>query len=405
MVELFRCGERVFLPGSSGAPNGLVAAAFAAPGLDITTSFISGVNAIPDDNWAEGVRCAGFFMQPGMGQAQRAGRFRHLPLSYSATLKYFDEQPPFDTCLVQLSPPDEAGICSLGPAAEFTPVVMRRARRVVAVINPAVPRLAHAPVWRIKDCATVLDADTGLTSYDPGSPDPAALAIAGHVASLVPDGAVLQLGLGKVPAAIYGRLGNHRGLKFHPGLLTDGIMDLAARGTLDAGFAHKTTVILGTERLYSWAAERTDIHVLGCENIHTPQILAAIDGLVAINSALEVDLFGQCNLEFASGRAISGAGGAPDFAHAARRSKGGVSIVALPATFGDGKGSRIKPVLGPDAITSLSRTDVDVVITEIGIADLRGKSVHERAETLIQVAAPAFRAALLEAWDAVQKRL
>jgi acyl-CoA hydrolase len=401
---MFRRGERVFLPGSSGAPASLAAAAFAAPGVDITTSFIPGVNAIPELK-PDASRCTGLFMQPGLGEAQRAGMFRHLPLSYAAALKYFEEQPAFDTCLVQLSPPDDAGICSLGPAAEFTPAVLRRAKRVVAVMNPSVPRLAHAAVWRLADCEEILEEDTGLVTYDPGRPDDAAQAIAAHVASLIPDGATLQLGLGKVPAAIYSQLGGHRHLKLHTGLLTDGVMDLAARGALAANFAHKTTVILGTPALYAWAAGRPDIHVMGCEHIHAPLALAGIEGLIAVNSALEVDLFGQCNLEFANGRAISGAGGAPDFAHAARRSAGGISIVALPATFGDGRGSRIKPVLGQDAIVSLPRTEVDVVITEAGMADLRGKSVHERAEALIQVAAPAFQATLIEAWAAIPKRL
>jgi acyl-CoA hydrolase len=405
MSELFQRGERVFLPGSSGAPQRLAAEAFAALGLDITTSFIPGVNMIPQHGMAPGVRCTGFFMQPGMAQAQRAGSFRHLPLSYAAILKYFDEQPPFDTCLVQLSTPDAAGVCSLGPAAEFTPAVLRRAGRVIAAINPSVPRLAHAPVWRLADCALVLDGEAGLVTYGPGAPDAAAQLIAAHTASLVPDGAVLQLGLGKVPAAVYGQLGSHRGLKFHTGLLTDGIMTLAQQGALDGNFAHKTTVILGTETLYAWAAGRTDIQVMGCEHIHAPRVLAAIDCLIAINSALEVDLFGQCNLEFTNGKAVSGAGGAPDFAHAARRSKGGISIVALPAAFGEGKGSRIKPVLGQDAIVSLPRTEVDVVLTEVGIADLRRKSVHERAEALIEIAAPAFRPALIEAWAGIQRRL
>jgi acyl-CoA hydrolase len=344
-------------------------------------------------------------MDPGTADAQRAGWFRHLPLSYAAALKYFEEQPPFEACLVQISPPDAQGLCTLGPAAEFTPGIMRRARRVVAAINPAVPRLAHAPVWRLADCDTVLEDDAPLTSYDLGAPDAAANIIADHVATLVPDGAVLQLGLGKAPAAIYSRLRGHRGLKFHTGLLTDGMIDLAEAGALDAAFAHKTTVILGTSALYAWAAERPDIHVIGCEHIHAPLALAGIAGFFAVNSALEVDLFGQCNLEFANGRAISGAGGAPDFAHAARRSKGGMSIVALPSTFGEGKGSRLKPVLGPEAIVSLPRTEVDAVVTEMGIADLRGKSVHERAEALIGVAAPAFRPALIEAWAAIKTRL
>jgi hypothetical protein len=140
--DIFRRGQSVFLPGSSGAPGRLAEAAFAAPGFEITTSFIPGVNAIPA--LAEGARCTGFFMQPGMGPGQRARQFRHLPLSYATTLKYFDEIPPFETCLVQMTPPDRAGLCSLGPAAEFIPAVMRRARRVVTLVPRLFSSLALA---------------------------------------------------------------------------------------------------------------------------------------------------------------------------------------------------------------------------------------------------------------------
>jgi len=402
---MFKNGERVFLPGASGEPGGLAGQVLATAGIEVTTSFVPGVNMFPA-GWLEtGARCTGFFMQPALTQAQRAGRYRHLPLSYAAAVAYFEAQPPFDACLVQLSPPDAAGRCSLGPAAEFTPAILRRARRVIAVINPNVPRLPHAPTWRLTDCAEVMETDTNLTAYDPGAPDAASESIAAHVASLVRDGATLQFGLGRVPTALYAKLGGHRGLKFHSGMLSDGIMALAAQGALAAGHIHKTTVILGTAALYDWAAGRADIAVTGCENIHLPRVLAGIEGLVAINSALEVDLFGQCNLELANGRAVSSAGGAPDFAHAARRSPGGLSIIALPASFGGGKASRIVPSLGPDTLTSLPRTDVDIVVTEDGIADLRHKSVYERAESLIEVAAPGFRADLRAAWAAIEKRL
>jgi len=402
---MFRENERIFLPGSSGEPTALVPRVFSVAGAQITTSFVPGVNKIPTAALAPGVRATGFFMQAGLADAQRAGTFRHLPLSYAAIVKWLDAEPSFDTVIIQVTPPNDAGICSLGPAAEFTPIVLRRAHRVVAVINPNMPFMPNAPVWRRADIDAVIEAETPLAVYDSGRADAVSDRIAAHVAALIDDGAVLQLGLGKVPAAICAQLVDRRRLKLHTGMVSDGIIALDAGGALAADWPHKTTVLLGSERLYNWARDRSDIHVAACDEIHAPRILSSIEGLVAINSALEVDLFGQCNLERAAGNAVSGAGGAPDFAHAASLSKNGFSIVALPATFGSAKGSRIKPVLGSDNLVTLPRTDIDIVVTEEGIADLRGRSVHERAERLINIAAAPFRAELTDAWREIRRRL
>ena len=164
-------------------------------------------------------------------------------------------------------------------------------------------------------------------------------------------------------------------------------------------------MLLGSADLYEWSKRQELIHVLGCDRIHDAIRLASIPRLVAVNSALSVDLFGQCNLETAGGRALSGAGGAPDFARAARLSPGGLSIVALPATVARGKGSRIIASEGAGSLVTLPRTDVDVVVTEEGAADLRGLSVPQRAEALIGIAPPHARAELTDQWRETLGRL
>jgi acyl-CoA hydrolase len=161
--------------------------------------------------------------------------------------------------------------------------------------------------------------------------------------------------------------------------------------------------LVGSAPFYDWAKEQDFIHVRGCDYTHDFKVLSSIDGLVAINSALEVDLFGQCNLEFAKGRAISAPGGAPDFAHAAKRSLGGLSIVALPALAG--AVSRVRSRLGRDSGTTIARTDVDIIVTDQGAADLRTLSVFERAERLIDLAAPEMRAGLREDWREIAAQL
>jgi acyl-CoA hydrolase len=185
-------------------------------------------------------------------------------------------------------------------------------------------------------------------------------------------------------------------------------MNLFEAGALDPDFMHTCCVAAGSQALYRWADKFDRLRVAGCETTHDARTLAALDGFIAVNSALEVDLFGQCNLEHADGRAVSGAGGAPDFARAARLSPGGCSIVALNASLTSRKRgvvSRIVPQLPGPGVASLSRVDVDCVITEFGTADLRGASVHERGDAIIAVAAPECREDLQRAWAAIKAQI
>jgi acyl-CoA hydrolase len=402
---MFNSQERVFLPGASGTPNALADAVFATPDIHVTTSFAPGVNRLTSEMIGPGSIVTGLFMQPGLAAAQREGRFRHLPQSYAAMIKHLRAAPPFDCCIVQVSPPDADGKCSLGPAAEFTPEVLRRAGRIIAVVNPHVPRLAHAPAIALKHCAQIIEADTPITSYDIGAFDATSATIAALVASRIADGATIQTGLGKVPQALMAALRERRNIRIHSGMISDGIMALADAGALDPDWQHSTTALLGSPVLYDWLRDRTDIHVKGVEVTHDPARLAALPNFVALNSAVEVDLFGQCNLESVAGRAVSGVGGAADFAHAARLSPGGLSIIAMPAGFGSGDGSRIRPWLPAGSIVSLPRTAADLIVTEEGIADLRGLSVHERAAAIIAIASPAARPGLESAWREIAAKL
>jgi 4-hydroxybutyrate CoA-transferase len=192
-------------------------------------------------------------------------------------------------------------------------------------------------------------------------------------------------------------------MRFHSGMLSDGLLALHESGALDLDFPHTTCVLVGSPALYERLADFSPLRITGCDVTHDAAVISALDRFIAVNSAIEVDLFGQCNLEHIGGAAVSGIGGAPDFARAARASAGGMSIVALNARHKSD--SRVVSVLTPPGIASLPRCDVDYVITEFGIARLAGKSVHERANALIEVAAPEFRAALSSQWEAIAARL
>jgi acyl-CoA hydrolase len=285
---------------------------------------------------------------------------------------------------------------------EMVPAALRKSCHVFGVLNPNVPRVPGAESIAFADLDLVAESDAPLRTYDTGTPTREGAAIARSIASFVRDGDALQIGIGKAPDALFQLLRSHRSLRFFSGMLSDGLMDLARCGAIAPGHLPRCCAFVGSPALYEWLRENDTVEVRGCEGTHTLRALAGIDGLIAVNSALSVDLFGQCNLETAGGRVVSSVGGAPDFARAARHSAGGLSIIALPSTFGRPGQSRIVPRL-EDGLVSLARHDVDVIVTEHGAADLRNASVEERAEAMIGIADPDHRDALLSAWRAGKK--
>lgn len=408
LMELISPDRLVFVPGASGAPSAFMDALLREPhrseGLRMLTTYVPGINRLEIDAMAPSARVTGLFMQEGLGAAQRDGRFGLLALSYSGFARHLHERVDIDLAVVQLSMPDAQGRCSLGPAVEFTPIALRKSRRVIGMLNHQTPRIPGAPSLHLDDLDHICEVDVALPRYMPTT-DALSQTLGAHIAPFIEDGCALQLGLGKVPTALTAMLTDRKRLRLHSGMLSDGLVDLAEAGALDPDFIHTSCVLVGSERLYRAAPDIGRLRLASCDVTHHPATLAGIGQFVAVNSALEVDLFGQCNLEHASGRSVSGAGGAPDFARAAHLSPRGCSIVALNATFGGGTGSRIVPALTDRAITTLARTDVDLVITEFGVARLSGATVHERAQALIAVAAPEFRGELEREWRAICARL
>lgn len=372
-------------------------------GLRILSTAVPGINASLADE-LQSWEVTGLFMQPSLAEPQRDGRFRHLPLSFNGFVDHVRERVTVDTCVVHVAPPDAAGRCSLGAAVEFTPLVQAKSARTLALINPNMPAIPGALSLPLTAFDMVCEVDTPLPPYDVGAPSATATTIARHVASLVEDGSVLQAGLGKVPEALYGLLHDRRGLRLQSGMLSDGALRLSRSGALDRDFRHASCVWVGSAGLYGELSGLEGLAVLSCDITHDICRLASLDRFIAVNSALSVDLFGQANLEHADGHAVSGVGGAPDFASAARLSRGGISIVALPAAYGSPTRSRIVPRM-EDGMVSLPRYAIDVVVTEHGSADLRGRTVFERAEALMAIAAPEFRSGLEAAWNGIKQRL
>jgi len=387
-------GERLFLPGSSAEPRPLVEALAAAapdlPAIEITHNFLPGMNPVLLAAADNALREVAFF--PRSGNTAPAA-IQLLPMTYYGACRHVAAQA-FDWVVVHVAPPDDRGMCSLGVSAEFTPAALQGARHVVGVVNTAMPAIAGAPSVPLDQFDLTLEVDWPLVGYDPGPADETSNRIARNLTALIDDGAALQVGIGRVPAALLKRMTGARDLRLQGGRLNGGFRVLSEAGALSTTEMHLGCTALGDRDFYTWLAQHDDFALRGVEYTHDPGRLAGRANFIAINSALEVDLLGQANLETAGGRTVSGIGGAPDFARGARCSAGGKSVVALPATARGGEVSRIVAAFPANQPVSLGRQDIDYVVTEYGIATLVEKTPAQRAEALIEVAAPQFREAL-----------
>ena len=370
----------------------------AAPAaLDFSGIFVPGLNR---RTWAGGTsRVTTFFQTPDL--ARQAERVRFLPLCYEDILAFYRREKP-SAALFMCSPPDADGNCSFGTEVAHIAALWREIPVRIAHLNPAMPRTPGDLGIPLAEITAGYESDQPLSSLATGEPDAASLAIARHVAALVPDGATLQTGLGKIPDAVLRALTGHRDLRFHTGLIGDGALALVHSGAMASGPSALAGVAIGSEALYR-GLDHAHFQFRPVTVTHDPATLAAIELLVTINSAMEVDLFGQVYAEASSRGFQSGPGGASDYARGARASSGGLRIIALPASAG--ATSRIVAPGQGHGPVSLSRFDVDVIVTEHGNADLRAKTYAARAAALIAIAAPEHRETLDRAWHAVAAQI
>ncbi|MDR5653299.1 acetyl-CoA hydrolase/transferase family protein [Ruixingdingia sedimenti] len=344
-----------------------------------------------------------FFSYCGGGTSRalaRAGVLDILPVHYAQLPRLVRAGAlRVDVLLLQVSPPDDQGRYSLGMAREYLVEPLSRARVVIGEVHPDVPWTHGGPYLRREDFALLVDSDAATPADAPVRIGPVEEAIGRHVAALVEDGATIQTGVGAVPDAALAQLADRRDLGVHSGSIGDGVARLQAAGvitnarkSIDPGVTIGG-VLLGGSVLRRFVHRNPAVEMRGTEYTHDPRVLAQISNFVALNSAVEVDLTGQINSEVAGGTYVGGVGGIVDFLRAAGFSDGGVPIVALPATAG--AASRIVPRLtGP---VTVPRSDACVIVTEYGVADLRGLTLAERIPRMIAVAHPDHREALARA--------
>ena len=349
-------------------------------------------------------RHAAFFIGPNVREAVQAGRADFIPIFLSEIPHLIRSQCcRIDVALLQVTPPDASGYVSLGVSVDIVRAAVDAAAVVIAEVNPAMPRTYGDSFVHVSELDGLVPVETPILELVAEPPDEVAFAIGQHVANLIPEGATLQTGIGKIPHAVLASLTGHRDLGIHTEMLSDSVIDLVEKGVITGRRKTLlpgkivTSFVMGTRRLYDWVNENPAVELHPSDFTNDPLVIAKNDQMIAINSALAVDLTGQVAADTLGGRFFSGIGGQVDFTRGAARSRGGKPIIALPSTAQAGSVSRIQPLLEAGAGVVTSRGDVHFVVTEFGVADLWGKSIRERANALIQIAHPKFRAELTTA--------
>ena len=406
-VGAIQSGNRVFLTGNCSVPQKVMAALVQrAPQLtdvEIVQVLTVGNADYVAPQMSGHLRVNTLFISDNVRLAVNEGRADFTPCFLSEIPGLFKNgYLPLDVALIHVGPPDEHGFCSFGIEVGVTKTAAQSAKVVIAEVNPNMPRTLGDAFIHISKLSFIVPVEYALPELPMGTTNELSQRIARHIAALIPDGATLQMGIGGIPDAVLHELTGHKHLGVHTEMFSDGIIDLVDRGIVDGEMKslHPGKIIagflLGTRRLYDFVHDNPIVEMHPTEYVNDPFIISQNDRMVAINSAIEIDLTGQVCSDSIGPRLYSGVGGQVDFIYGASRSKGGIPIIALPSTA-TVKGqtvSKIVPQLKPGGGVVTTRSHVRYIVTEFGAAELYAKNIRQRARALINIAAPQFRGEL-----------
>jgi acetyl-CoA hydrolase len=408
-VRSIPSGGHVWIHAGCNNPEELVRAMVARAGelSDVTVSHLMtfGCADYVDPRYARSFRHRALFVGSNVREAVNDGRADYVPVFLSEIPRLISTGAlPVDVALIHVSPPDEHGFCSYGVGVECTKAAAERASTVVALVNRRMPRSLGDSFIHVSRLAHVVEVDRPVLELPTaGRMSAVSRAIGGHIAELIEDGSTLQMGIGEIPDAVLLHLENRRHLGIHTEMFSDGVVDLFEKGVItgDAKTLHRGKIVasfvLGSKKTFAFLDNNPFVEFRPSDYVNDPFVIAQNERMVAINSAISVDLTGQVSADSIGARVYSGFGGQVDFIRGAARSKGGKPIIALPSTAQGGRVSRIVATLEPGAGVVTTRADVHYVVTEHGIARLHGRSLPERVRELIAIAAPDFRGELAEA--------
>ncbi|MGE3073596.1 MAG: acetyl-CoA hydrolase/transferase family protein [Dehalococcoidia bacterium] len=406
-VATIQSGDRVYVHGGSATPHvlidGMVVLRPDLRNVEVTHMHTNGPAPYCEPGMEARFRHNALFIGPNVRRAVQEGLADYTPIFLSEIPSLFGPGGtlPLDVALIHVAPPDEFGRFSLGVSVDCALAAAKYAKTVIAQINPQMP-WTHGHTLMESDIDLAIEVDQPLPESVRGPSSPEAPAIGELVAGLIEDGATLQMGIGDIPAAVLAALMNHRDLGVHTEMFTEALLPLMKSGVvngirknLNRGNA-VSAFATGTRDLYDYLNHNERVVFRPVDYTNDVEVIAAHDRMVAINSALSVDLTGQVVSDSIGSRFYSGIGGQVDFIRGAARSRGGVPIIAMPSTAKSGQISRICPELPPASGVVTTRGDVHWVVTEFGARNLHGRTIRERATMLIEIAHPGFRAHLQE---------
>ena len=400
-VQQIKSGQRVVVAHACGEPSiildALVANAAQYENVEIIHMVAMGKAAYCQPQYDKNFHHNAFFLGGSTRAAAAEGRVDFTPVYFSEIPSLLREDLRPNVTLLQCSPPDAHGYVSLGVSVDYTKPAAEASDLVIAQVNQNMPRTLGDSFLHVTQIGCLVEADTPVIELAPPKIGDVERAIGENVASLVRDGDTLQLGIGAIPDAVLLFLKEKNDLGIHTEMFSDGVVELVEAGVITnkAKTLHRgqsvATFLMGTRRLYDYVNNNPAVAMYPVDYVNEPYVIGQNDNLVSINSCVQVDIMGQVVSTSAGLRQISGVGGQVDFVRGANLSKGGRAIMAMPSTTGKGKISKIVPFLDQGSAVTTTRNEVNYVITEYGIAKLKGKSLRQRAEALIRIAHPDFR--------------
>jgi len=413
-VSSIESGENVWSQSMAGTPvkllEGLYEHAMSKKDISLFQLHTEGANFLADPALKGHLRNKCYFVGGNLRKVVQKGEADYIPIFLSNIPKAFRRGvQPLDTTLVQVSPPDKHGMCTLGISVEATKAAVESSKKVIAHINPSMPRTHGDAFVPYDSFHAVYEEDVPLPEVPPARQTETTLAIGKAVASLIEDGSTLQMGIGAIPDAALACLGDRKDLGVHTEMFSDGVLPLIESGAINNKFKVKhpgkmvTGFAMGTRQLYDYINDNPGVVFLDIEYVNDTAIIRQNPKAVAINSALQIDITGQVCADSMGTNTFSGVGGQMDFVRGAALSEGGKAIIALPSAAKGDTISRIVSTLTPGSGVVTTRAHVQYIVTEYGIADMRGKCTRDRAKELINIAHPNFREQLTkearEIWD------
>ena len=407
-LSAIKSGNRLYVGGGAGVPvaltQGLTEHAAHLRDVELTHILTFAETPYTDPAYKDSFRVNALFIGRNVRQAIHDGRADFTPIFLSEIPGLFKNgQLPIDIALIAVTPPDEHGFCSFGVEVGATKPAAESASIIIAEVNKQMPRTMGDSFIHVSRLNHIVESDYPIPEAPQGGSTEVHLKIGAHIAEMIPDGATLQMGIGSIPDAVLKYLGNHRDLGIHTELFSDGVIDMVDSGVITCSRKtfHPGKIVagflFGTKKLYDFIDNNPLIELHPTDYVNDPFNIAQNEKMVAINSAVQVDLTGQVCADSFGHKIYSGAGGQVDFIRGAARSKGGLPIIALQSTAKGETISRITPMLTEGSGVVTTRNDVHYVVTEYGVASLYGKSFRERAQELINIAHPKFRNELAKA--------